>query len=305
MPTIQSRFFLPNSKLALDGNDYTQCYNPSVVDVGGKTYMFYRHAAGPSTTDTFIAYIELDRNCRILGTPKRLDIPLYNLNIHTIDDPRAFVWMGQLYISCVFCHNVEGRWSGALGLVKINPDSFKCEAPFFPQIGSNKNRVSFPGDGKNAIEKNWTPFTHGDDLFLIYAIDPLIVTMWDAKKRLFIEVWHGENHGKHVSGGTPLIPTAPDKYFSMWHDHVEISGQTMYRAGFWELDFKNMRASVDYKTPLEGNGDVYHNAKQDLSKFYFHKLNVVFPGGIVDRATNWYVSSGWNDCRCEIIDILK
>lgn len=272
-------------------------YNPCLIHHAGKRLMAYRWHGG-GTLASWLAIAELDadfnpvENSRIyvLGVAEHL----------SIDDPRLFVFQGDLY-----CSYVVSTWPEhppkcvvRYGRLIKQGDVWKIEQSFQPAYGHNDN---------TALEKNWVPFQYDNRLFFIYDNQPEQVVIEVVGDRVVSEYKSPTPHwfwGKLHGGTTPLRDGAGNDMLRFFHTRMDNEippTRWRYRIGaaLMEPEPPFAITAISDKPIITGSEDDDLSAMHRASCIH-HKKSVVFPmGALVDNGT-FLLSLGINDCECAI-----
>jgi predicted GH43/DUF377 family glycosyl hydrolase len=288
-------------------------YNPSILEVDNTIFMAYRYQGlGMSFKNTAIGLCELDSKWRVKpGSNRKVELIRRQVNATTFDDPRLFSYFGKPYLTYVNgMLMVNGKWASSIYLADLNETLHnKTYLSQLPRIGDNLNAASVNA-GKVACEKNWTPFELGGKMYFVYTINPLVVVEYDVVRDLARQVsstsfdqsfW---KHGEFLAGGTPLLERDGELcgfFHSFTNDDPANPTQRTYHVGFWAMNtkppFKVTRmSSVPFMTAKK-------DPKRDIRNANAPWLpNCIFPCGLVEKFDKIYISQGWQDCSCEIIE---
>lgn len=250
---------------------------------------------------TTLEVVELSTSFLPFGRSYKLSISPISKDIISFEDPRAFVWRGELYLM----HNqscfVDGIWSTSIVFGRIS-DSWAVIDQHVPPMGKNLNRAASEY-AKPAFEKNWTPVVVHDDLYAIYELNPLTVFKfnglgWDTVGVLQRE-WDSP-YSSYLSGSTPLIQWRNSNQIGLFHTYEKLGKRRLYSAGFFVVDTEKWKiAAISPKPILTGWKDRWLDTRNGVRGFLENAPTylVVFPAGIMDCGKDWVVSYGWNDCR--------
>ena len=277
------------------------CFNPGLIASGDGYLLFYRvQAHGEPFTS--LARVQLDRQFRATAAPVLLQIDRISDQITSFEDPRAFLWRGEIWLMHNQASLVDGIWSTSLVIGRCSGDRIVDLS--VPLYGRNENRALDPA-ALPAFEKNWTPLVIGEDLFLIYEINPMTVLKYDPLRRVWdlhkgpgekIETgWPG-----YLSGSTPLIPWGEGQWLAMFHSYKSDGDRRLYTAGFWLLDAESWKVTALSPEPvLQGQRDRLRDLRAGRRRFlrYDPHYLVVFPCGLARDGTDLVVSLGLNDCQ--------
>lgn len=297
---------IPNDLLM--GKD-VRCFNNSIIDYQGRTWMLYRYEPYGSYP-TEIAMVELDSSFMPIGQSKKLRIPRLSSKVVTIDDPRLFLYKGDMWFThCQGALQDEWKWSCSMGLAKLPVTSDIFEI-YQPEYGNNFNYASH--NKQKGSEKNWSPFIYDGKLHMIYMIDQLEIIEYDpilgkvkdvqcARKGIPYEY----NFGKPF-GGTPLIPHNGG-YFGIFHSYTvtdpRLANCRTYHMGAFILKRGEYGFYVEKMSKIP-----FLTAKEEPEKDLRHnrsgwRPNCVYPCGLIERNGRLYISYGWQDCRCNVLEI--
>lgn len=286
-----------------------RCFNNSVIDYQGRTFMCYRYEPhGDYPTE--IAFVELDSGFMPIGESKKLRIPRLSSKIETLDDPRLFIYKGEMWFThCQGALQEGWQWSCTLALCKlpINADVMNV---YQPDYGNNLNYATH--NKPKGSEKNWSPFMHDGKLHMVYMIDPLEILEYDPISGTTKEarcsrkpIPYEYNFGKPF-GGTPLIPYQGG-YFGIFHSFTvtdpSLANCRTYHVGAFTLKKGQDGFYIEKmsKTP-------FLSAKEEPEKDLRNnragwRPNCVYPCGLIERNGRLYISYGWQDCRCNVLEI--
>lgn len=297
--------------------DASRRFNCAIIDYGGSTLLFYRYEIGGDYKSD-LAYCELDCHYNVIkDTNKRWQALRHSAKVQTVDDPRAFLHKGELYLQhnqgAVF--NTPGNnWVWCTGVVfsQIDLRGGATLSSKLPDIGKNLNRATTV-DRKNIdTEKNWMPLSDGRSLYLIYKLNPLEVYLYDyptnshklqSKTEIDQSFW---KWGDFLAGSTPFIPYKGD-YIGLFHSytypHADNPNKRVYHIGavVVSVEGQDFRIKAISKEPLITSE---HDEKQDLRNInHGWRPNVIFPCGFIQRGNKFVISAGWQDCLCKIYEL--
>lgn len=292
-----------------------KAYNCSIVECYGKTWLLYRFEKPYGDFNTEIAITELDSNFQpIHGTSSKLDVVRFGSKVTTFDDPRAFVYEGNLLFTYVCGTLLPLRQSGYGWSNHLCIASWKegrITKQWLPDFGKNIN-VSTGKNSLFASEKNWSPFIYNKNIHFVYQINPLTVIEMDivdgscrqvGASTSFNQNFWSKKYGNFLGGGTPFLPYG-DEYISFFHAFTDNkkkeANSRNYNFGLVAISnkepFKVTRIS---KEPLM---IAKPDPKKDLRGNSPWLPVCVYPCGFIMRNNKFYVSYGWGDCRCEMAE---
>lgn len=279
-------------------------FNPGLIADGAGYLLFYR-LQQPAEPFTSLSVVRLDDRLRVVTRPQRVAVPKISAEITSFEDPRAFRWRGDIWLMHNQASLSGGIWSTSL-VVGRYADGRITDLSV-PLYGQNRNRALDPA-APPAFEKNWTPLVIGDDLCLVYEMNPLTMLKYDpARHDWQLQSGPGPRvetgWDSYLSGSTPLIPWGPDQQIAMFHTYQREGERRLYHAGFWLLNTRTWRVSALSPAPvLSGWKDRIRDHRQGRRRFlsYDPVYQVVFPAGIAWAGEDLLVSFGWNDSQAAI-----
>lgn len=282
-------------------------FNPGLFELNGKTFLCFRFEP-TRTFETNLGIVELDSSFMpITKTIKFLMLPRQGGAVRTLDDPRCFDYDGAIHIlHAQGALTATGGWSNGQVITRMNDDMSFAKSILL-DYGKN---INYSNRGHEyACEKNWTPFKHRNQLRIIYKIDPLEVfevyqDQFDpTHKCKFIKTQEaalGWDFG-WPSGGTPLIRRG-NEYWGIFHSHLPNKEHIRdYFMGFYAIsvDEPHRVTRISKKPILSAEMDEKHDLRGINAGWI---PNAIFPCGILERAGKAYISYGWQDCRCKILE---
>lgn len=263
-------------------------YNPTIVDRNGSLCMAYRYHEGTLASKLAIAQIS---ETGAVASNRKLDAVG-----HSLEDPKFFTMAnGELWLSWV-----EAYWPvKAIGSVRygvLKGDDLREAAR--PNYGQN--------DGDH-LEKNWTFFERGGDLYFIYQSSP---------KQIIVR-WSGKLEGEHITngprwpygeikGGTAPIPYE-GKLLRFWHSTLENEIDMPRRCYY--IGACLMKPEPPFDTVQVSRKPILYGSladgltAEDRQKCIHWKPKVVFVSGAVERKDHWLLSLGVNDSACALAKI--
>ena len=301
---------LPNDRFL---PDQRKVFNPSIVEWRGSMLMYYRYERIGGDYNTDVAVVELDREWMpIPETNRALRLSRWSPRVTTIDDPRAFLWKDRIWMAypqgCVIQTQTGWPWACSLALARFS-QPHQHDGQWLPNYGRNINAASSTAS-IIATEKNWSPFIHQDRLFLVYTINPLVIVEFNPTLDQSNEVHRGPELGlsfwKHgfLGGGTPLLKRG-DEYVGFFHsftnDFPHQPHARTYHMGFYAISAREpFRLSRMSRIPLM---TASHNNAEDLRDIRSTwRPNCIYPCGWLEKNDKVYISYGWQDCRCKIVE---
>ena len=294
-----------DNELILDAKD--KIYNPAIFEQNGRIYLCFRFEP-TKTFETNLGVVELDNNfIPITKSVKFLVIPRCGGNVRTLDDPRCFFLDGKLHIlHAQGALTPTGGWTNCQVIAPMSQD-FVSERPFLLDYGKN---INYSNRGHDmSCEKNWTPLIHRNKLRMIYKIEPLEMfevyyEEFDANPKVKPLMTQNKVLGLEwgwPSGGTPLVRRG-DEYWGIFHSHVKNEDHIRdYYMGFYAISVEEPHrvTKISRKPILEADWGSKHDLR-NVSQGWVP--NCIFPCGMIERGGKVYISYGWQDCRCKILE---
>jgi predicted GH43/DUF377 family glycosyl hydrolase len=292
-------------------------FNPSICTFNGKPIMAYRAEDPPTGIMAKIMIGTFDAGTMRIENPIQVKIPWPQPHTSLYEDPRLFVHDGKLWLSFIAATFKEGHHFACQGIARLD-ENFQPDRIFYPDAGYNKNDVC-EGNGVLSREKNWTFFSHKNQIHVIYTINPMKVGIMneDSGRIEFMEMTMFDSDWKwgEIHGSTPPIKVN-DKLIASFHSFDFERDQRRYHFGFYEIDPIKWRVTRISNMPWMS---AFKDESQDMrSRDQDYRPLVVFPCGL-SKEKEWQflgnqntvaISYGWNDCRSmlafeDLSDILK
>lgn len=283
--------------------DYPNAYNPSLIPYKDGYLLSFRYISRcPEKFKnsfhkdvSFIGVARLDKNFKVSKkTVQLLNIVSYSSNFSLSAEDARLLGVGDRIF--IFFNDLP---------LLQTPGKV---AMYFGELIEERGRFVFKEPAKplnyiraNQVEKNWSPFSVGDRLYVIYSDQPRVVLEVDANTGYCHEVtrkdlnwnWHlGE-----IRGGTPAY-LINDTFLTFFHSSfpAKTSKGRAYVMGAYTFD-KTPPFSVRTMTP-QPLGDLTDYTHENSSK-------VVFPGGMVVQDNLVHVAWGKADKRILITTFDK
>lgn len=302
-------------------------YNCSIVSHKGILKLLYRYEFSKKNVsghyNTRIGMVELDNNFKpVKSTDFKIPLTKTSDKASTFDDPRAFIFNDDIwFVYATGCLKLKDRklsWCSGVGLCKME-NGFSKFNQYIPEFGKNINTATCDTSKNVKTEKNWSPFVHNGKIHLVYTINPLVVLQFDPtqnKTELIYESNFDQSfweHGSFLGGGTPLLKYG-NGYSGFFHsyidDHSNSATCRVYNMGYYsieEVEGKWKVTSMSRVPLMTAERDWSH----DLRNVHGNWMpNCIYPCGWMQKDNDFYVSIGWQDCRCKIVrftvsDILQ
>lgn len=298
---------IPNELLVPAGQ---KAWNPGMAEINGQIFMTYRYEPRPNRWPSDLGLVCLNGKTFevIEGTNRKLKMIRASTKVQTIDDARVIGWNGKMYlIHAQGMLNEGGKWASSVCLSQLS-NSGQCNSLHVIPYGDNINLCN---SGKDIVtEKNWSPFVFGHELRFLYLINPLTVIAWDGRRHrevskqnpVEIPWW---KWGNFLAGGTPLVKKG-DEYIGICHTFTHEDPNRPEHRRYYGAPYAMSASEPHHLTRFASEPLMYgefnesRDLRPDKSRW---RPNVVYPMGLVDRGEHAYISYGWQDCRCEILEV--
>lgn len=256
--------------------DTGRAFNPSLTRHRDRWLMAYRTGWAGSR----IAVCEVDVTTGVVGPSEVLDLAHPRAGVGA-EDPRLFVWRGQLHVAFTAYDGVRTHQ-----LYASVSDSLRVERLFEPRYPM-----------RAAWEKNWQFFEGTDGgLYCVYSIDPHIVLLVDGER-----VEHaGQTEcpvrwdGGLLRGGCP--PVLVDGEYWHWFHGAKEEGEPNRR---YSVGLYTFEAEPPFRVRRAMTTPVAWASERDFAESGNY-CRVAFPGGAVLDRGRWHVAVGVHDRWCEI-----
>lgn len=249
-------------------------FNPSLLAYrGGRAWMAYRTDWGQAR----IVLAELDSAWRIVRQ-RTLAVPAGS------EDPRLFVFRGQLHVAYASCQNTGRALRTGMRYAQLGDDG-EVLAILEPQYAAAQ-----------ALEKNWSFFEAGNDLHAVY---------WLSGRRRILRIdgarallAHDYRQDLPYAGGEPRGGASPilhdGQFYAFFHGVIGEGSDRVYSAGLYTFDAQPpFRIRRFIRQPL---------LLPDLAERpQIPRVSTcVYPAGAMLHAGQWIVSLGNYDHYCEL-----
>jgi predicted GH43/DUF377 family glycosyl hydrolase len=264
----QNRSFRYVDSNALSDGAYK--YNAGLIEHDGADHLVYRlqQLNGDSTIHRFNFTTHANEEIKIPAIYPQ----------EQFEDPRVFMHDGAIHL--IFSSwRKDWKYVPILRLIKLTEDwKFGEEIP-----------LTFGGNGKGKIQKNWQGFSHDGAIHFLYWYDPWQVICGDR-------VYTGKplrwDYGE-IRGGTPPVKVG-DFYYSFTHSRLDV-GRARYHIGAVKFEAEApFRPVAMTMLPLMTSTNKEPNLHWAPT--------TVFPCGCIFRDGKFIVSMGVNDLACGLAD---
>jgi predicted GH43/DUF377 family glycosyl hydrolase len=284
---------------------YPKAFNPSLIPFQDGYLLSFRtrHRAKPGTLHarrkdvSFLGVVQLDRDFRVIEkSAQLLDVTSYADHFSsTAEDGRLFKVGSRIFI---FFNDFP---------ISKN----KGYALYFAELIEKESRFVFKEPAKQlqyaqaiSIEKNWSPFSSGDKIYLTYSDQPRVILEVDIKtgdcKQAARYCINWQWQWGEIRGGTPALQLG-ETLLTFFHSSIpsdlkKSKGGRLYMMGAYIFDahfpFTPQRVTA---LPL---GEKEYYTKEN-------RHNVVFPGGIAIKEDLIHVAWGKNNKQIYITTFEK
>lgn len=140
-------------------------------------------------------------------------------------------------------------------------------------------------------EKNWTPFDHNGQLWIIYCFSPFVVCRLEDGMVTETVRHEGDIEWKHgfLKGGTPAIVWNDNEYITIFHSNIrDAAGINYYYAGALTFDRETFEPKRISRYPIIA-------PYPDMDCHRPNTSYVVFPCGLMIQDDMLLISYGYND----------
>lgn len=266
-------------------------YNPSLIRFGDRLLMAYRwHDEGNASTA--LAMAELDANFNVIS-----DKPITPLQdrFASHEDPRLFLFAGQLHISYVCSTWPDQPPKAVVKYGRLEERStWNIVDAVQPEHGKN--------DG-NGLEKNWLFFGHGADLCYFYHSDEAVGPF--PRVAGHEPLWWPWGR---VRGGTTPLPYQGNllSFFHSRLDNEPVPNFWRYYLGARIIEAKPpFNTLAVSKSPVLRGSEICELTVTEKSSCHHFKANVCFPAGAIEYDGGFLVSVGINDASCALVKVSE
>lgn len=278
---------------------YPKAYNPSLISHEDGYLLSFRVRSKyspkvkkwmPRTNASFIGVARLDKELNVLdGSVQQLDIVSYSNDVSsTAEDARLLRVGDKIFI---FFNDL--------------PPSKKGYALYFAELVKKDGRFSFKEPAKRLkyvrereVEKNWSPFTVGEKLFVIYSDLPRVILEVDCSTGICSEVVRSESNMEwnwgEIRGGTPA-DCLGDKLLTFFHSSIPVRAVKEGAPDRSGLNYVMGAYIFDREPPYSIRAMTSSPLGQLENYTENNRRKVVFPGGMVIEDARILVTWGKND----------
>ena len=298
-------FILEEKQIHIPG--YPHAFNPSIIRwENGKLLLSFRAHDPLTKTPNLMGFVWLSDNFEPEDDPVFLTI--YggrHLKLSRAQDPRLIKAGESFYIAynnIISDNDLETR---RMLISKLNFH----EGKFY--IYNPEPILSFFGDSKNWIEKNWAPFDYEGDVHFSYSLNPhrIFKLMPDstacetlALSRADIDWKWGE-----LRGGTPSLLDG-ESYLGFFHSFLDMKsiqsgGQKIshYFMGAYRFQ-RNYPFALTHISREPIIGPTFYNPPNYPT---WKPLRAIFPGGLIFNDKFIWVVYGRQDHECFVVKLDK
>ena len=260
-------------------------FNASLLFWQGDYLLAYRD--GWAGSEIWLTWLEkTSGGFQPLGKPWKLNLFHPREAAYGREDPRLFVHQGRVHVAYVgVIGPVEVLHTSVL-YARLRADLSDAEEIFYPYYPK-----------RNAWEKNWSFFSHDDQLYAVYSIAPHRVLRiegnyaYDAHLSPCPAQWLLQTE---MRGGSAPV-RVDDEYWCFFHSRVE-EPRRRYVMGLYTFEAKPpFRPKRFVSQPL-----LWADPATNPDNY----ADVVFPcGAVLEKKKTWYVSMGIHDRWTEIVQI--
>ena len=304
LDTMKQDFVLKTKRIIIPG--YPDAFNPSIVRWQNKLLMSFRYRDPLTQSTDQIALVWLDANFNPTSQPvllqRNFEITCGSSNAQ---DPRLIIVNKKLY---VVYSNIVTNGLTCVGRM-IAAEVYQTNNNFL--IYDPTPFLFFDGENINKKEKNWTPFSYNNKLYLAYSINPHIIFtpsfILDSCTTVASTQANINWPWGQLRGGSQAL-LVNGQYLSFFHSvkalqSVQSGGKLMthYFMGAYTFDPAPPFA-LNAISPHPIVAKAFYNGPMYVN---WEPLCEVFPCGYVFDANNIYVTYGRQDHECWVVTLDK
>jgi len=199
-------------------------------------------------------------------------IEIQDNNVAIYEDPRCFIYKGELYLS--HSHLIDSIAKVKLAVCKLDSE-FKITKKWIPPFGNNIN------SNNSAWEKNWVFFEHEERLFCVYIPSPLYILEFNPIDFNVINASVDNYYERKNINKSFLCNTSP--IFRNGKFHFFTHGPYNYNVSYMSFEvsnsgFKVSNISLDY----------IYKKQEDV---YYYPSNTIWD----DIRRQYILVGGWAD----------
>ena len=232
--------------------------------------------------------------CHLNNQYEMIDGSHFEFSMYRCTDPKLIWRDKELLIIYSSIHNVHDSQEYMCGSVAL---SYETGGRF---SNNEEFRISTPD--LHGRQKNWMPFNHDGNIYLIASVCPHIVyQLVDNNKciKVYENDWsHPWMIGTQLRGNTNAVRIDDTSYLATFHTAMWHNNKYYYDNGFYLFSsappFKVMRCASRTYLPAEA-----------ACSNYFRKHNQIvcnFPVGMMVENDNVIISYGDNDSNLKIVE---
>ena len=267
----------------------SNAYNPSIEHHPTKKDHFLLSLridkAVEGVMNKFIGLIELNKNLELVSSLKLLNTRKNNpfISADTMsrsEDARLFYLNNQLHVIYNDALNELPHSKRIMFLGEIHFSSSKNKYSI-----KNIRQLSYP-KYDHLSQKNWTPFSVGNELFLSYFLTPHIVLKVDITSGLCEETYRTKNSsfknawsklGNPKGGSQVLYMEKSKSFLAFSHSFSGPDHSRFYTMGAYEFESTPPFRITKFSPAEITHPSFYNNEKAPAG----HK--VIFPSGLIER----------------------
>ncbi len=298
-------FILEEKQIHIPG--YPHAFNPSIVRFeNGRLLLSFRARDPLTKTPNIIGFVWLNEDFEPEDEPTLLTI--YggrHLKVSRAQDPRLIKIGDSFYIAYNNILNDTDLDKRRMLISKLHYN----EGKFY--IFNPEPILSFSGDPKNWIEKNWAPFDYKGDIHFSYSLNPHRVFKLspDSTSCETLSIHHANIDWKwgELRGGTPALLDGKS-YLGFFHSFLDMKsvqskGQKIshYFMGAYRFQ-PNYPFALTHISREPIIGTTFYNPPEYPT---WKPLRAIFPGGLIFDDQYIWVVYGRQDHECFVVKIDK
>lgn len=253
-------------------------FNNSCIEYAGARLMAYRLR----WDDARVVIAELDGNWQPVRN-RQLDLKCGLAQ----EDPRLFIHRGRLHVAYTAVRyepdSKGGKWhmvtDVAYARLAKTADGWAVAEDFYPHYPQ-----------RSFWEKNWGFFSHEDQLYAVYSINPYKVLRIDGNRAELVYEHYGLPGGGVKRGGA-----SPVRYLGEFYSWYHTVVSRIYACELYTFEARPPFRPTRYvRRPM-----LWPKAKHQPVPTVPH---CVYPAGAFQRDNRWHVSYGYYDYQSRVAD---
>lgn len=296
-----------SSLVSIQLEAFPGAFNPSIFKTEEGFILTFRYLPEPVKEPwiSFIGAVLLNETFEQISEPQLLNVRLnHHQALSQAEDARIFEHNKRIYV--IYNDNPDVTNTS----IADRRDIYMAELFYSNQVFSLSIPIKLYHPKNYAAqlwEKNWSPFSWNNTLFLSYFLNPHEVLQANLESGCCEPVFSSNTSVSwkwgQLRGGTPAI-LVDGEYLAFFHSSKEMVSQGTKRKAMWHY----FTGAYTYSPNPPFNLTKVSKRPIEEKSFYVkspHPKRVIYPGGFVISENNIYLAFGKNDCEIWIATIDK